>query len=158
MTTVRRTAEIIRIHVIHETLDSVAVEIHGVTLLTRADTAGILVGMRVIPGTRVNRESHVIQVIGDRTLVITMPREVRVAMTAVLVEMTEARHVTIVVRVAMIVVLAETIVARVEMTEVSVETTGDRVEMIDEVTRVDPMRVGDVATRVILAGTTEVRE
>ena len=158
MTTVRRTAEIIRVHVIHETLDSVAVEIHGATLLTRADTAGILVGMRVIPGTRVNRESHVIQVIGDRTLVITVPREVRV-------EMTEARHVTIVVRVAMIVVLAETIVARVEMTvvrvvmtEVRVETTGDRVEMIDEVTRVDPVRVRDVAARVILAGTTEVRE
>ena len=158
MTTVRRTAEIIRIHVIHETLDSVAVEIHGATLLTRADTAGIMVGMRVIPGTRVNRESHVIQVIGDQMLVITVPREVRV-------EMTEARHVTIVVRVAMIVVLAETIVARVEMTvvrvvmtEVRVETTGDRVEMIDEVTRVDPVRVRDVAARVILAGTTEVRE
>ena len=144
MTMVRRMAETIRIHVIHETLDSVAVEIHGATLLNRADTAGILVGMRVIPGTRVNRESHVIQVIGDRMLVITVPREVRV-------EMTEARHVTIVVRVAMI-------VARVEMTEVRVETTGDRVEMIDEVTRVDPVRVRDVAARVILAGTTEVRE
>jgi hypothetical protein len=151
MTTVRRTAEIIRIHVIHETLDSVAVEIHGATLLTRADTAGILVGMRVIPGTRVNRESHVIQVIGDRMLVITVPREVRV-------EMTEARHVTIVVRVAMIVVLAETIVARVEMTVVRVVMTEVRVEMIDEVTRVDPVRVRDVAARVILAGTTEVRE
>jgi len=81
VTIVRRTVETSRIRVIHENLDIVAVEIHGATLLTRADTAGILIAIRV------TREVHVIQVIGDRILVIMVPREVRVVTTVVLVKM-----------------------------------------------------------------------
>ena len=130
MTIVRRTVETSRIRVIHENLDIVAVEIHGATLLTRADTAGILIAIRV------TREVHVIQVIGDRILVITVPREVRVAMIAALIEMTDARH---------------------AMTAARVVTTGALVKMIDEVTRVDPVSAKDVAAQMILVGTTEVR-
>ena len=161
MTTVRRTAETIRIHFIHEILDTVAVEIHGAMLQTRADTAGILIGMRAIHGTRVIREVHVIQVIGDRMLVITVPREARVVTTEALGEMIEVRHAMTVVRdettvvhvemtearVGTTVVRVEMTVDRAEMTEVLVATTVALVEMIvalaemiDEVTRADPVR------------------
>lgn len=130
MTIVRRTVETSRIRVIHENLDIVAVEIHGATLLTRADTAGILIAIRV------TREVHVIQVIGDRILVIMVPREVRVATIVGLVEMTDARH---------------------AMTAARVVTTVALVKMIDEVTRVDAVRAKDVAAQMILVGTREVR-
>lgn len=130
MTIVRRTVETSRIRVIHENLDIVAVEIRGATLLTRADTAGILIAIRV------TREVHVIQVIGDRILVIMVPREVRVATIVGLVEMTDARH---------------------AMTAARVVTTVALVKMIDEVTRVDPVRAKDVAAQMILVGTREVR-
>lgn len=130
MTIVRRTVETSRIRVIHENLDIVAVEIHRATLLTRADTAGILIAIRV------TREVHVIQVIGDRILVIMVPRKVRVATIVGLVEMTDARH---------------------AMTAARVVTTGALVKMIDEVTRVDPVRAKDVAAQMILVGTREVR-
>jgi hypothetical protein len=130
VTIVRRTVETSRIRVIHENLDIVAVEIHRATLLTRADTAGILIAIRV------TREVHVIQVIGDRILVIMVPRKVRVATIVGLVEMTDARH---------------------AMTAARVVTTGALVKMIDEVTRVDPVRAKDVAAQMILVGTREVR-
>ena len=130
MTIVRRTVETSRIRVIHENLDIVAVEIHGATLLTRADTAGILIAIRV------TREVHVIQVIGDRILVIMVPREVRFATIVGLVEMTDARHAMIAAHVVTTVVL---------------------VKMIDELTRVDPVRAKDVAAQMILLGTREVR-
>ena len=132
MTMGRRTAETIRIHVIRETLDSVAVEIHGAMLLIRADTVGILIGMRAIHGIRVIREAHVIQVIGDRMLVITVPRE--------------ALH-------AMIVARVVTTEARVEMTEALHAMTVARVVMTGA-----RVRARGVAAQVILAGTTEVRE
>jgi ABC-type transporter Mla MlaB component len=127
VTIVRRTVETSRIRVIHENLDIVAVEIHGATLLTRADTAGILIAIRV------TRE---IQVIGDRILVIMVPRETRVATIVGLVEMTDARH---------------------AMTAARVVTTVALVKMIDELTRVDPVRAKDVAAQMILVGTREVR-
>jgi len=167
MTMGRRTAETIRIHVIRETLDSVAVEIHGAMLLIRADTVGILIGMRAIHGIRVIREAHVIQVIGDRMLVITVPREARVEMTGALhamtvarVEMTGARHVMIVARVEMTGARHVMIVARVEMTVARVVMTVARVVMTGalHVMIVVRVRARGVAAQVILAGTTEVRE
>ena len=175
-------AGMIRIHVIHETLDTETVGIHGAPLLTRVDTAGILIGMIAI---RVSRGVHVIQVIGDRTSVITEPQEVLVVTTVALEEttevlvemivvlvvttvalgeMTEVRVATTVVLVEMIVALGEMTVALEEMTEVLVEMTVVRVativvhgEMIDVGTQVDEMRTRDVAVPAILAGTIEVR-
>jgi hypothetical protein len=174
MTMGRRTAETIRIHVIRETLDSVAVEIHGAMLLIRADTVGILIGMRAIHGIRVIREAHVIQVIGDRMLVITVPREARVEMTEALHAMTVARVVTTEARVemtealhAMTVALHVMIVARVVTTEARVVTTEARVVTTEALHAMTVARVvmtgarvraRGVAAQVILAGTTEVRE
>lgn len=129
MTIVRRTVETSRIRVIHENLDIVAVEIRGATLLTRADTAGILIAIRV------TREVHVIQVIGDRILAIMVPLEVRFATIVGLVEMT-ARH---------------------AMTAPHVVTTVALVKTIDELIRVEPVRGKDVAAQMILVGTREVR-
>ena len=183
MTIVRRTAGMLQIHVIRETLDTVAVEIHGAAILTRAGTAGILIG--ILGVIHVTRESRVVRVnrkIVDRMLVITEPREVRVGTTVVRVEMTAARHTVIVVLVVTTVALAETTAARHSVTVALVETTEARVEMtearaemtvahvgmiearaemtevLDEVIHVDVVTARDVVAPMILAGMTEVRE
>jgi hypothetical protein len=51
MMTVRRTAETLLIHAIQETLDTVAVEIHGTTLLIHAGTKGTPIGIRATHAT-----------------------------------------------------------------------------------------------------------
>ena len=148
MTIVRRTVEITQIHVIHETLDTVVVEIHGAVILTRAGIAGILIGTlgAILGAIHVTRESRVVRVnrkIVDRMLVITELREVRVGMTDArhtvivalvvttedLVGMTGVRGEMIEARVEMTVDRAETTVVRAEMTEALVEMTVARVEM-----------------------------
>ena len=153
----------LQIHVIRETLDTVAVEIHGAAILTRAGTAGILIG--ILGVIHVTRESRVVRVnrkIVDRMLVITEPREVRVGTTVVRVEMTAARHTVIVVLVVTTVALAETTAARHSVTVALVETTEARVGMTEDraemTVALDETTEDRVETTVALVGMTAARD